>query len=158
MAEPLIRPAMASDLDRLFALRRAFRASQVRAGMARDRGGSAAALRAETAALLIRPRTVLLLADAGGPCGYVLASLQIVPGPVPARVALVEEIFVRPGRARRGLGRVLAERALARLPGGGEGRQQVRVLAGNAAGHAFWRQLGFEDVLVTMERRLEDRA
>lgn len=156
-AGPLIRRATGADLADLIALRRAFWESQVRAGLADSPDLSEARLLQDTEGLLSRPRTVLLLAmGEEAPCGYALAALQIVPGQAQSRVALVEELFVRPGTVRRGLGTALAEQALAELPSGAAARQQIRVLACNAVGRAFWQRLGFRDAVVTMERRAEE--
>lgn len=153
MTPPDIRRAVAADLLMLAKLRCAFWDSQVQAGLVDGRDLSEAGLEEETRALIARPRTALLLAaEAEGPGGYVLAALQIVPARAGSPVVLVEELFVRPGRLRRGLGRALAERAIAELAAGPAPRLQARVLAGNAAGRAFWDRLGFRDALVTMER------
>ena len=155
--EATIRRAGQGDVRLLAELRGAFWQSQVQSGLPERRAMGPEHLFAETEAMVVRPRTSVLLALAsdGEALGYALASLQIVPGQEPSRVTVVEDLFVCPGGARRGLGRQLAEQALAEVAGGGEAVQQVRVVAGNAVGRAFWQGLGFRDLLVTMDRHAD---
>jgi GNAT superfamily N-acetyltransferase len=61
---------------------------------------------------------------------------------------------VRPAARRRGLGRSLAEAALAWARARGVTRVEVRVAAGNAEGQAFWRSLRFGDLVDVLQRRL----
>ena len=68
--------------------------------------------------------------------------------------AEISDLFVEPDRRRAGIGRALVEQALAwarerRIP-----RITLRVAAANAEGQAFWRALGFEDLMDVLQRRL----
>jgi GNAT superfamily N-acetyltransferase len=66
----------------------------------------------------------------------------------------IEALYVREGERRSGLGRALAEAALAWLAGRGLRRAALQVAAGNEEGQRFWRALGFADALDVLERPL----
>ncbi len=59
--------------------------------------------------------------------------------------AEITDLGVRRDHRRRGLGRMLAEAALTWVREREVDRVEVRVVAGNREGEAFWRSLGFED-------------
>jgi ribosomal protein S18 acetylase RimI-like enzyme len=66
----------------------------------------------------------------------------------------ITEIAVAPPARRSGCGRALATVALDWARERGAARVEVRVAAGNAAGQAFWRALGFGDFVDVLDRRL----
>lgn len=149
----IIRPATAEDVPLLVRLRQAFWASQLDSGLKDRRDLTDAAMTAETQRLVTRPRTCVLLGTVDAePAGYVVATLQAAPHLTPPVVKVVEEIFVTADVAGSGLGARLATQAFATLLPDTPAREQIRVLAGNARGRAFWRRLGFEDAVLIMER------
>ena len=68
--------------------------------------------------------------------------------------AEITDLYVRPDARRGGIGRALVETALAWVGERGVGRVEVRVVAGNPEGQAFWRGLGFADCVDVLQRRL----
>jgi ribosomal protein S18 acetylase RimI-like enzyme len=81
------------------------------------------------------------------------------PRPAPALLvetgrAEITELYVRDADRRRGVGRALVDAALDWVRGRGIERVEVRVAARNAEGQAFWRELGFGDLMDVLQRRL----
>jgi ribosomal protein S18 acetylase RimI-like enzyme len=70
------------------------------------------------------------------------------------RRAEITDLGVRVALRRRGLGRKLAAAALDWTAERGIDRVEVRVASGNAEGQAFWRELGFDDLMDVLQRRL----
>lgn len=68
--------------------------------------------------------------------------------------AEITDLGVSPELRRRGIGRALAEAALAWVRERGVRRVEVRVAAGNPEGQAFWRALGFGELFHVLHRRL----
>jgi len=68
--------------------------------------------------------------------------------------AEITDLYVQPDARRRGTGRALVEASLAWAAEQGVGPVEVRVVAGNAEGQAFWRALGFADFVDVLQRRL----
>jgi len=68
--------------------------------------------------------------------------------------AEISDLWVDPDARRRGIGRALAEASLAWVRQRGVERVTVRVAVANAEGQAFWRALGFADLLDVLQRRL----
>lgn len=68
--------------------------------------------------------------------------------------AEITDLGVRPDARRQGLGRELAEAALAWVRERGVARVEVRVVHGNAEAQAFWRALGFGDLMDVLQLRL----
>jgi len=92
---------------------------------------------------------------AGAVLGYCTVRIDRAP-PIQREVARAEitDLMVRPEERRRGLGRALAERALAWVHERGVERCEVRVASGNVEGQGFWRSLGFGDCMDVLQRRL----
>ncbi|HJO22836.1 MAG: GNAT family N-acetyltransferase [Myxococcota bacterium] len=68
--------------------------------------------------------------------------------------AEITDLYVRPDARRRGFGSGLVEASLAWAAEQGALRVEVRVVAGNAEGQAFWRTLGFADFVDVLQLRL----
>ncbi len=68
--------------------------------------------------------------------------------------AEITDLLVRAGARRRGLGRRLVESASAWVKQQGLDRCEVRVAAQNGEGQAFWRAMGFADLMDVLQRRL----
>ena len=68
--------------------------------------------------------------------------------------AEISDLWVDPEARRRGIGRALVDASLAWVRQRGVVRVSVRVAVANAEGQAFWRALGFDDLLDVLQRRL----
>jgi ribosomal protein S18 acetylase RimI-like enzyme len=68
--------------------------------------------------------------------------------------AEITDLGVRSDRRRCGVGRALAERALDWVRARGVERVEVRVVSSNAEGQAFWRSLGYADLMDVLHKRL----
>ena len=66
----------------------------------------------------------------------------------------IEHLLVRESSRRRGVGRALAEAALAWMGERGIRRAEVQVVVENAGARAFWCALGFGAAMDVLERRL----
>lgn len=154
---PLPRPATRSDVATLVPLW---------AALLREHAAIDAVLGVEDPAPAALARTIqALVGDAGArvwlaehgatPLGFCAVRFEAAPPAIAeAGRATITELFVGANGRRRGLGRVLAEAALAWAKERGAARVEVRVAARNAAGQAFWRALGFGDFVDVLDRRL----
>ncbi len=70
------------------------------------------------------------------------------------RRAEITDLGVRVALRRRGFGHALAAAALDWTAERGVDRVEVRVASRNAEGQAFWRELGFDDLMDVLQRRL----
>ena len=70
------------------------------------------------------------------------------------RRAEIADLMVEPPARRRGGGRALVEAATGWAREQGVERIEVRVVAGNVEGQAFWRALGYADFVDVLHRRL----
>ena len=68
--------------------------------------------------------------------------------------AEITDLGVREGLRRRGIGRALVGAAADWITERGVARVEVRVAAGNREGQAFWRALGYGDLMDVLHRRL----
>ena len=73
---------------------------------------------------------------------------------VETRRAEITDLGVSGPARRRGIGRELVGAALAWAKGRGVARLEVRVAAWNREGQAFWRSLGFDDLMDVLHRPL----
>jgi ribosomal protein S18 acetylase RimI-like enzyme len=152
-----VRPALARDLDALVGLW--LQSGDHHAGihpLFRMRPDPEAELRKQVRALLADPDTTLQVYDEDGRVLGVCA-LRVAHGEASLRETAVGEIAdltVAEGQRRRGIGRELAQAALAELAARGLRRAVLRVASGNVEGQAFWRALGFGDWMDVLERRL----
>lgn len=87
--------------------------------------------------------------------GFCAAQVERASAPLVERVrAEVTELWVAPSARRCGIGRALADAALAWAKQRGAARVEARVSARNAEGQAFWRAIGFGDFVDVLDRRL----
>jgi ribosomal protein S18 acetylase RimI-like enzyme len=68
--------------------------------------------------------------------------------------AEITDVGVRPDARRRGIARALVEAALGWVRASGVHRVEIQVASGNAEGQAFWRALGFTDLMDVLHKRL----
>ena len=68
--------------------------------------------------------------------------------------AEITDLGVREQARRRGIGRLLVERALQWVRESGVERVEVQVAVANREGQAFWRALGFGDLMDVLHKRL----
>ena len=98
-----------------------------------------------------------LLAEtaSGSPVGFLFASVATRDAFFHERHrGRIDDVWVRPGHRRSGIGRALADAALAWIRAQGPGRVILQVARRNEAGQAFWRSLGFGAFMDVMERDL----
>ena len=120
------------------------------------RPGADAEIRNLIAAQLRDRDSAIFVWDAGaGPEGFCTVRVDRAP-PILAEVerAEITDLGVREGLRRRGVGRALVGAATDWIAARGVARVEVRVAAGNREGQAFWRALGFGDLVDVLHRRL----
>ncbi len=102
-----------------------------------------------------REAAVFVREASGRLAGFCSVHIARAP-PVHREVARAEitDVAVRAEQRRRGIGRALAEAALAWVRERGVSRVEVRVAARNAEGQRFWRALGFGPFVDVLQRRL----
>ena len=158
-AAPLVRAAATRDLDQVAALwtllvehhavyDSAFELRADASGEIRRLIGAIA--RDPDATLLVREND-----DGPGLVGFCAVRVDRAP-PIQVEVVRAEitDLVVLPGWRRRGIGRELVEAAQSWVRGLGVDRCEVRVAAHNVEGQAFWRALGFGDLMDVLHRRL----
>jgi ribosomal protein S18 acetylase RimI-like enzyme len=151
-----VRRAELRELDRVAALWTLLAEHHAPAAGLAPAPGTGFALRGHLAAALRDPEAVVLVAESGGQLvGFGVARVLRRP-PVFAETARgeVEALFVREDARRDGTGRALVVALLGWLAARGLSRAALQVASGNAGGQAFWRALGFVDVMDVLERRL----
>jgi GNAT superfamily N-acetyltransferase len=98
---------------------------------------------------------VLVWDEEGDLLGFCTAQIEEAPPVVEERArAEITDLFVRGDCRRRGIGRRLVEAVTAWLRERGVPRVEVRVAARNAEGQAFWRALGYDDLVDVLQRPL----
>ena len=120
------------------------------------RAGAPAPLEVELQEAIEDADTALFVAEADGRVvGFCAAHFE--RSPALAREACrteITELVVEPAARQRGIGRALANGALAWARSRGALRVEVRVAARNEAGQSFWRRLGFGAFVDVLDRRL----
>ena len=69
--------------------------------------------------------------------------------------AEITDVGVRPEARRQGVARALVEEALDWIRDRGVERVELQVASGNVEGQAFWRAMGFADLMDVLHKRLE---
>lgn len=151
----IFRTAVDADVQELSELRFLFWQSQHAAGMRDGRNLERARLLEETAKMLTRPRSALMVAEGSSALiGYCFGTQIVAPNLNPACVRSIEEVFIGTKHLNAGSGRALVAATLDAI-GPPNARTQIRVLWENDAGRRFWEKLGFEPAVLIMEREIK---
>jgi ribosomal protein S18 acetylase RimI-like enzyme len=153
----IVRPAETRDLDRVAALWTAITHHHAALDpLFSQRPDADDALR-ELIGELHRDRdAAIFVFDAGGDLpGMCIVRIDRAP-PILEETerAEITDIGVRDEARRQGIARRLVDAALAWVRAAGVERVEVQVAVGNPEGQAFWRALGFGDLLQVLHRRL----
>ncbi len=102
------------------------------------------------------PNTAIFVWDEEGLLvGFCTARVVVAPAILCERSrGEITHLAVREDARRRGVGTGLAAAAQAWIAGRDVARVEVRVVAKNAAAQAFWRRLGYGDLMDVLQRRL----
>lgn len=116
------------------------------------------ALRELLRALHRDPDAEILVFDRGGtgtPEGLCIVRIDRAP-PILEETerAEITDLGVRPGLRRQGVGRRLVEAAQSWVRDRGVERIEIQVAHGNREGQAFWRRLGYGDLMDVLHKRL----
>lgn len=152
-----VREADARDLDRVAALWTAITAHHEKLDplwrMRKDAGDE---LR-ELLGALARERDarIFVYDRAGDLPGMCIVRIDRSP-PILEEVerAEITDLGVREDERRTGIGRELVDAALEWVRDCGVERVEIQVAHGNREGQAFWRALGFDDLMDVLQRRL----
>lgn len=68
--------------------------------------------------------------------------------------AEITDLGVRPALRRRGIARRLVEASMAWVRDRGVSRVEIQVASGNREGQAFWRAMGYTDLMDVLHKRL----
>jgi ribosomal protein S18 acetylase RimI-like enzyme len=154
---PRVRVSVMQDLDRVAALWTAITLHHEPLEpvfrMRRDADGE---LRELLGALQRDPdAAILVYDDAGDLPGMCIVRIDRSP-PIMYEVerAEITDLGVREDARRRGIGRALALEALDWVRESGVERVEVQVAVANIDGQAFWRSLGFGDLMDVLHKRL----
>jgi len=72
--------------------------------------------------------------------------------------AEITDLGVRPECRRRGIARQLVEEAMGWVRDAGVDRVEIQVASGNVEGQAFWREMGYTDLMHVLHKRLGSRS
>jgi GNAT superfamily N-acetyltransferase len=152
-----IRRASARDLDQLTALWRAINAHHSHLDpLFTERSEAGAEARELLRAQLADADMAFFVSErAGELVGFCAVRVDRAP-PILVEVerAQITDLFVVESLRRKGLARALVACALEWVRARRVGRIEVRVARGNHEGQAFWRSLGFSDLMDVLHRRL----
>jgi ribosomal protein S18 acetylase RimI-like enzyme len=147
----------ARDLDRVAALWTALSAHHAALDpLFRLRPGADSEIHDLLAAQLRDPDAAVFVCESGGDLeGFCSVQIDRAP-PIYREQERVEitDLGVREAARRRGIGSALVAAAYEWIAGRGVERVEVRVAARNTEGQAFWRALGFDDLMDVLQRRL----
>lgn len=98
---------------------------------------------------------ILVFDEEGTPAGLCIVRIDRAP-PILEETerAEITDLGVRPERRRRGIARRLVEEAQAWVRDRGVERVEIQVATGNREGQAFWRALGYADLMDVLHKRL----
>lgn len=102
------------------------------------------------------PDTEILVYDQNGtPAGLCIVRIDRAP-PILEETerAEITDLGVRPELRRRGIARRLVEEAQEWVRDRGVARIEIQVASGNHAGQAFWRAIGYADLMDVLHKRL----
>ncbi len=158
-SDPRIHRAAGADLEDAAALWRELLLSQAALDpVLRLRPGREGEIRRLVREMLREQGVAVFLGFApSAPCASGLCAIRVDRAPAILEEqgrAEITELYVRKEARRQGLGTALAQAALAHARELGVRRLEVRVLARNLAGQAFWRALGFSDFMDVLDLRL----
>jgi ribosomal protein S18 acetylase RimI-like enzyme len=90
-----------------------------------------------------------------GLCGLCIVRIDRAP-PILEETerAEITDLGVRPALRRQGIGRLLVEEATSWVRDRGVARIEIQVATGNREGQAFWRSIGYADLLDVLHKRL----
>jgi ribosomal protein S18 acetylase RimI-like enzyme len=152
-----VRRAVARDLDRVAALWCAITEHHAKLDpLFTLRPDAGAEIDALLAAQFADPDAAVFVWVQGGDLpGFCIVRIDRAP-PILAETARAEitDLGVRPAARRRGIGRALVAEATGWVRGRGVRRIEVQVASRNAEGQAFWRALGYGDLMDVLQRRL----
>jgi GNAT superfamily N-acetyltransferase len=152
-----IRRASVRDLDQLTALWRAINAHHSHLDpLFTERSDAADEVRELLRAQVGDVDTATFVSERGGALiGFCSVRIDRAP-PILVEVerAQVTDLYVVDSLRRQGIARALVAAALEWVRARRVERIEVRVVSGNAEGQAFWRALGFKDLLDVLHRRL----
>ena len=152
-----LRPARAADLPRLTELWIEIATHHTSLDpLFTLRPGAEPEVQRLIAALFGDPDAAIFVWEAPGDLlGFCAVRIDLAP-PIleETRRAEITDLGVSATARREGIGRELAAAALAWAKGRGVARLEVRVAARNREGQAFWRSLGFDDLMDVLHRPL----
>ena len=152
-----MRRAVARDLDRVAALWSAITEHHADLDpLFTLRPSAGAEIDALLAAQFADPDAAVFVWEDGSDLpGFCIVRIDRAP-PILAETerAEITDLGVRPSARRRGIGRALAVAATDWVRGCGVQRIEVQVASSNAEGQAFWRALGYGDLMDVLHRRL----
>ena len=98
---------------------------------------------------------ILVYVHEATPSGLCIARIDHAP-PILEETerAEITDLGVRPEIRRQGIGRRLVAEALDWIRGRGVARVEIQVATGNREGQAFWRAIGFADLMNVLHKRL----
>ena len=154
-----VRPARPQEIDRIAALWGLITDHHASLDpLFRMRRGPVAEgeLRELLRALHRDPDVEIFVFDVGGtPVGLCIVRIDRAP-PILEETerAEITDVGVRPEWRRRGVARGLVEAAHAWVRDRGVARVEIQVATGNREGQAFWRSLGYGDLMDVLHKRL----
>lgn len=103
-----------------------------------------------------RPDKLCLVADIGlEAVGFLVASVERRPGVFMEReYGHVSDVYVQEPQRRKGVGKALVTEALRWFETKRVGRVRLQTDARNTLGYEFWKKLGFETTVFTMDKLL----
>ena len=149
--QSLVRRATEADLEVVKTLRRDFFDSQIKAGLLDLPIDLDAMIDTSTGSIIAGRRNDVFVYETDKVEGYLYAATRIVPGYAKPAVSVIEEFFITSQQRGTGAANVLLKNVMEVLDTRGADRIQLRVLAGNAAGRAFWSRTGFVENVHILE-------
>ena len=155
VADPVVRPARAAEIDEVAELWGEMYAHQRDHGMALALAPDAVDIwKRQLPGRIDSPVSVVLVLEGeAGLSGFLAAQTKRLPAHLTAassKVGFISELFVRPAERRRRVGRALVDAAFQWFDRAGVGSVELHVLVNNEAARRFWGERGFVDELVQM--------